>query len=35
VYHIKNKINYTVSEPRHQKKVSQRATSAKMNSQLA
>jgi len=30
----KNKINYTVSAPYHQKKVSQRVTSAKMHSQL-
>ena len=31
---IKNKINYTVSVPRHQEKVTQRATSTKMHSQL-
>jgi len=31
---IKNKINYTVSVSRHQKKVTQRATSTKMYSPL-
>ena len=31
----KNNNNYTVSVPHHQKKVTQRATSAKMHSQLA
>jgi len=31
----KNKNNYTVSAPRHLKKVTQHATSAKMHSQLA
>jgi len=31
---IKNKNNYTVSVSHHQKKVSQRVTSAKMHSQL-
>jgi len=34
VYPIKNKNNYTDSVPRHQKKMSQHATSAKMHSQL-
>jgi len=31
----KNKNNYTVSVPCHQKNLTQRATSAKMQSQLA
>jgi len=30
----KNKKNYTINVPRHQKKVTQCATSAKMHSQL-
>jgi len=34
VYLIKNKNNYTVSVSRHPKKVTQRATSVKMHSQL-
>jgi len=32
---LKNKINYTVCTSPHQNKVSQRATSVKMHSQLA
>ena len=34
MYPIKNKNNYTVSVPRHLEKLTQRATSAKMHSQL-
>jgi len=34
VPHKKNKNNYTVSVPHHSKKMTQRATSAKMHSQL-
>jgi len=32
---MKNKNNYTVSVPRHQKRVTHRASSANMHSQIA